>query len=204
MPHVIGLTIGRATSSSSDDVPAKDVPFTINISFHCRCQANWMAKKNHIPMFFIFQLNLIHMQLQLHKPRYQYSALLNLILIGSSLSNLFQFAPRSRRPAQDQMGDETSAGHKALTWMEDVSSVTSANSNTQDLRNQQRNDSVLYNLYMYRKIYLQIVLQIISNHTAHLKHLRLLPITLETFLYLLLWPFCNLPPLPFWFRKPIR
>lgn len=36
------------------------------------------------------------------------------------------------------------------------------------------------------------------------KSLRLLPITLETFLYLLLWPFCNLPPLPFWFRKPIR
>lgn len=91
------------------------------------------------------------------------------IHIGSSLSNLFQFTPgHAGQPKTKWVMRRVQATKPWPEWKV-VSSATSANSNTQDLRNKQRNDSALYNLYMYCKIYLQIVLQIISNYTAHSK-----------------------------------
>ena len=107
MPHVIGLTIGRATSSPSNDVPAKHTtlyPFhLINMGVSKnRGTPKWMVKIMENPMnkWMIWGKT----PLFLETPTYHFS----LHMSG-------QLRSRSRRPAQDQMGDETSASHKALT-----------------------------------------------------------------------------------------
>ena len=184
MPHVIGLTIGRATSSPSNDVPAKHklcAPFTINISLNCTCQANWMATTS--------QTNI--------------SESFNSIHISSTLSDLFQFVSfLSQRESNGFAAGH--AGQPKTKWVMrrvqatkpwpewKILSVTCANSNTKTWETQKHERTLCCAISMctvYTKSYQ------IMQHVE--KGMRLLPITLETFLYLLLSPFCNLSPLPF-------